>query len=92
MAWGFFKKIGQAIKKGANWVLDKVIKPVARTAAPILGQAAQTVLPGVAGKLVHAGTDLVSKWAANGITPTPQKMVGMNGHGIRNKYIQLADQ
>ena len=36
MAWGIFKKIARAFKKAAQWVHNKVIKPVANTAKKIL--------------------------------------------------------
>lgn len=36
MAWGFFKKIKNAIKKAAQWTKDKVIKPVINTTKKVV--------------------------------------------------------
>ena len=36
MAWGLFKKIRDGIKKAAQWVKDKVIKPVINFGKKIL--------------------------------------------------------
>ena len=36
MAWGFFKKIKNAIKKAANWVNTKVVKPVVNTVKKVI--------------------------------------------------------
>ena len=36
MAWGLFKKIRDGIKKAAQWVKDKIIKPVIDTGRKIL--------------------------------------------------------
>lgn len=36
MAWGIFKKIKNAVKKATQWVRDKVIKPVIKTAEKVI--------------------------------------------------------
>ena len=36
MAWGWFKKIRDGIKKAAQWVKDKIIKPVINVGKKIL--------------------------------------------------------
>ena len=36
MAWGFFKKIRDGIKKAVSWVGNKVIKPVVNIAKKII--------------------------------------------------------
>ena len=51
MSWGIFKKIGQGIKKGFNWVKDHIVKPVAKFIAPVakpLGGVVKTLIPGSA--------------------------------------------
>ena len=88
MAWGIFKKIGQGLKKGFNWVKDHIVKPVAKFVSPVAKVAAPVVgaiVPG-AEKLINAGTSVVDKIAGNNALPPPaNNMVGMNGHGIRKQ-------
>lgn len=102
MAWGFWNKVVKAIKKGWNAVKDHVVRPAARVVSKIaepLGEIAETVLPGAAGKVVHKGIDYLSKFAAPPPPPrplpppepTPNYMVGANGHGIRNPRIRVRD-
>ena len=67
MAWGIFKKIKDGfkkviggIKKGAQWLGDKVQKPIVNAVAPVLDQ----IKPGVGTALqtgVNALTGLTSK-------------------------------
>ena len=59
MAWGLwnkikqgFKKVGNAIKKAASFVNDKVIKPF----KPVLSKVADTIIPG-SGRIVEAVSD-----------------------------------
>ena len=47
MSWGIFKKIAQAVKKAAQWVNNKVIKPVVKFAGSDTGK-----------KLIKAGMNL----------------------------------
>ena len=94
MAWGIFKKIGQGLKKGFNWVKDHIVKPVAKFVSPVAKAAAPvigTFVPG-AEKIIDTGAAVVDKIAGNNaLTPasnalagmSPGNMVGMNGHGIR---------
>ena len=96
MAWGIFKKIGQGLKKGFNWVKDHIVKPVAKFVSPVAKVAAPVVgaiVPG-AEKLINAGTSVVDKLAGNNALPASNalagmppasNMVGMNGHGIRKQ-------
>ena len=98
MAWGIFKKIGQGLKKGFNWVKDHIVKPVAKFVSPVAKVAAPVVgaiVPG-AEKLINAGTSVVDKLASNALAgmpagnnalPPPGNMVGMNGHGIRTQSV-----
>lgn len=72
MAWGIFnkikkgfKKIGNVLKKGVNFVNEKVIKPF----KPIIRQVANSFVPG-AGAIVDRvadGVDVVDRFA-NGNT------------------------
>lgn len=96
MAWGIFKKIGQGIKKGFNWVKDHVVKPVAKFIAPVakpLGGVVKTLLPGSA-PIVDLAEGAVEKLSGSGAPPPVDGssspsfannggMVGANGHGIR---------
>lgn len=85
MAWGIFKKIGQGLKKGFNWVKDHIVKPVAKFVSPVAKVAAPvigTFVPG-AEKIIDTGAAVVDKLAGNNALTPPDNMVGMNGHGIR---------
>ena len=87
MAWGIFKKIGQGIKKGFNWVKDHVVEPVAKFIAPVakpLGGVVKTLLPGSA-PIVDLAEGAVEKLSGSNILPPADNggMVGANGHGIR---------
>ena len=73
MAWGIFKKIGQGLKKGFNWVKDHIVKPVAKFVSPVAKVAAPVVgaiVPG-AEKLINAGTSVVDKLASNALADMP---------------------
>ena len=62
---GFFGKVWGGIKKGASWVGNKILKPVAKVAlkaAPAIGAAVGSIIPGVG---TAAGTALGT--AATGI-------------------------
>ena len=86
MAWGIFKKIGQGIKKGFNWVKDHVVKPVAKFIAPVakpIGGVVKTLIPGSA-PIVDLAEGAVEKLSGSGAPPPHNDMlVGANGHGIR---------
>ena len=85
MAWGIFKKIGQGLKKGFNWVKDHIVKPVAKFVSPVAKAAAPvigTFVPG-AEKIIDTGAAVVDKIAGNNALTPADNMVGMNGHGIR---------
>ena len=86
MSWGIFKKIGQGIKKGFNWVKDHVVKPVAKFIAPVakpLGGVVKTLIPGSA-PIVDLAEGAVEKLSGSGAPPAHNDMlVGANGHGIR---------
>jgi hypothetical protein len=43
MAWGFFKKIGDGLKKAFNFVKDKVVKPAVGIVAPLAQQFGPTI-------------------------------------------------
>ena len=79
--WGGLKKIGRAVKNGANWFYHKILKPAAHVLADPLKQVVQAVVPGPAGKVISSGIDYVSKLA--GGKNSTQSMVGANGHGVR---------
>ena len=51
MAWGLFKKIKNAVKKAAQWVRDRVIKPVINTVDKVIKSPTTK-------KLLDAGTKL----------------------------------
>jgi hypothetical protein len=53
MAFGLWKKIKNGVKKviggigkAASWVNDKVFKPIIRPLAPMIGAAANAIVPG----------------------------------------------
>ena len=88
--WGIFKKIGQGLKKGFDWVKDKIIKPVAKFLSPVskpLAGIAKTLLPGAAPvvDLVEGGIEKLSGSGDGGPPPAHNEMlVGHDGHGIRH--------
>lgn len=89
MSWGIFKKIGQGIKKGFNWVKDHIVKPVAKFIAPVakpLGGVVKTLIPGSA-PIVDLAEGAVEKLSGSGSgRPPPSQntmLVGHDGHGIR---------
>ena len=66
MAWGLwskikkgFKKAGEALKKGANWVNDNIIKPAAPALRAAGGAIADRIAPGT-GDIVRRGIDTVT--------------------------------
>ena len=68
MAWGVwnkikngFKKVGSAIKKAANWVSDKVIKPF----KPLISAGATAVNPAL-GAAVNTGMHVVDRLSDGG--------------------------
>jgi hypothetical protein len=71
MAWGLwnkikqgFKKAGAVIKKGADWVTDKVIKPF----RPVISKVANTINP-TFGRIMDKGMDAVERFSDEGFTP-----------------------
>ena len=87
MSWGIFKKIGQGIKKGFNWVKDHIIKPIGKVAAPIAKVAApviKTILPESA-PFVDVAEGVIDKLSGSGSGGPSANggLVGANGHGIR---------
>ena len=78
MAWGVwnkikngFRKVGRFIRKGAEWVNNKIIKPFKPIVKAGVGALANTFLPGsgaIASKAVDVvsdGIDTVNNWAEN---------------------------
>lgn len=68
MAWGVwnkikngFKKVGSTIKKAANWVTDKVIKPF----KPVISAAATAFNPAV-GAAVNTGMNAIERFSDEG--------------------------
>ena len=68
MAWGLwnkikqgYKKAGKFVKKAADFVTDKVIKPF----KPLIGAAASAVHPGV-GVAVNTGMNVIEKFSDEG--------------------------
>ena len=60
MAWGFwnkikkgFQKVGKAIKKGAKWISDKIVKPF----KPVIKTVANAFVPGLGGTAVDVISD-----------------------------------
>ena len=79
MAWGLwnkikqgFKKVGNAVKKAASFVNDKVIKPF----KPVISKVADTLLPG-SGRIVEAVSDGIDEFAQGNFRNGAQKMIGM---------------
>ena len=71
MAWGLwnkikngFKKVGNFIKKGADFVTNKIIKPF----KPIIGAAATAINP-AAGAIAGKVMDSVERFSDEGFTP-----------------------
>ena len=72
MAWGFwnkikkgFQKVGKAIKKGAKWISDKIIKPF----KPVIKGVAGAFVPAVGSQVAEAvmdGIDAVGNAGAKG--------------------------
>ena len=98
MAWGFWNKVVRAAKKGWNAFKEHVVKPAAKVVSKVaqpLGDIAETLLPGVAGKAVHKGIEYLSRFAEPQPKPKPlpppNYLVGANGHGIRNPRIRVSD-
>ena len=68
MAWGLwnkikqgFKKAGKVVKKAANVLTNKVIKPF----KPVISAAANAFNPAL-GKIVDKGMDSVERWSDGG--------------------------
>ena len=71
MAWGLwnkikqgFKKVGSFVKKAANIVTDRIIKPF----KPIIGGAISAVNP-AAGAVANRVMDSVERFSDGGFTP-----------------------
>ena len=72
MAWGIwnkikqgFKKVGSAIKKGVDWVADKVVKPF----RPLIGAAATAIGGPKIGAAANTVMDKVERLSDEGFTP-----------------------
>ena len=83
MAWGLwnkikqgFKKVGNAVKKAASFVNDKVIKPF----KPVISKVADTIMPG-SGRIVEAVSDGIDEFANGNFGSGAQKMIGLPGIG-----------
>ena len=83
MAWGLwnkikqgFKKVGNAVKKAASFVNDKVIKPF----KPVITKVADTLLPG-SGRIVEAVSDGVDAVANGNFRGGAQKLIGFTNEG-----------
>ena len=70
MAWGLwnkikkgFQKVGKALKTGAKWVNDKIIKPF----KPVLKTVANAVVPGIGGTIVDVASDGIDAVAGDGV-------------------------
>ena len=79
MAWGLwnkikqgFKKVGAAIKKGAQWVNEKVIKPF----KPVISAVANKIKPG-AGMVVEAVSDGIDAVATGDINTIANRAASM---------------
>ena len=59
---GFFDDIGNAFKKGANFVNDKIIQPVGKVVVPVAKEAGKVLLP-VAKDLANKGIDIAEQYA-----------------------------
>lgn len=75
MAWGVFnkikqgfKKVGKALKKGADWLNEKVIKPF----KPIIGAAATAINPAL-GMGLNTAMGAVEKFSDEGWGSTTKK-------------------
>ena len=71
MAWGLwnkikngFKKVGKAVKTGADWVTNTVIKPF----KPIIGGVANAINPRM-GAIANDVMDRVERFSDEGFTP-----------------------
>ena len=83
MAWGLwnkikqgFKKVGNAVKKAASFVNDKVIKPF----KPVITKVADTLLPG-SGRVVEAVSDGIDEFANGNFRNGAQKLIGFTNEG-----------
>ena len=91
MAWGLwnkikqgFKKVGNAVKKAASFVNDKVIKPF----KPVISKVADTLLPG-SGRIVEAVSDGIDEFANGNFRSGAQKMIGMANPNSDRPYRRL---
>ena len=79
MAWGLFKKIKNAVKKAAQWVRDKVIKPVINTVDKVIKSPTTK-------KLLDTGTKLapvIATGISTATTGNPQMGYAI-GSSIQN--------
>ena len=94
MAWGLwnkikqgFKKVGNAVKKAASFVNDKVIKPF----KPVITKVADTLLPG-SGRIVEAVSDGVDAVANGQIPSALQSKIAGNFRGGAQKLIGFTNE
>jgi hypothetical protein len=59
---GFFDDIGNAFKKGANYINDNVIQPAGKVIVPVAKEAGKVLLP-VAKDLANKGIDMAEQYA-----------------------------
>lgn len=85
MAWGLwnkikqgFKKVGNAVKKAASFVNDKVIKPF----KPVISKVADTLIPG-SGRIVEVVSDGIDEFANGNFRSGAQKMIELSNPGDR---------
>ena len=93
MAWGLwnkikqgFKKVGNAVKKAASFVNDKVIKPF----KPVISKVADTLLPG-SGRIVEAVSDGIDEFANGQIPSALQSAIAGNFRNGAQKMIGMAN-
>ena len=59
---GFFDDIGNAFKRGANYINDNVIQPAGKVIVPVAKEAGKVLLP-VAKDLANKGIDMAEQYA-----------------------------
>ena len=91
MAWGLwnkikqgFKKVGNAIKKAATFVNDKVIQPF----KPVISKVADTLLPG-SGRVVEAVSDGIDDVVRGNFRGAANKMIGLPNPNSDRPYRRL---
>ena len=70
MAWGLwnkikkgFQKVGKAIKTGAKWINDKIVKPF----KPVIKTVANAIVPGIGGTVVDVASDGIDAVTSDGV-------------------------